>query len=79
MLLIDYSVNYEQALACHKPVEQAVQIWGPDRWLRTLVYQHTQIQRDLRQLYEACGQCFDRDDHRIRAIERTYQVLFEGT
>jgi hypothetical protein len=79
MLLIDYPVNYEQALAHREPAEEAVQIRDPDSWLRTLVHQYTHVQRDLRQLYEACGQQIDRDDHRIRAIERNYQVLFEGT
>jgi hypothetical protein len=79
ILSIEYPVNYKRALARREPIEQAVQIRDPDSWLRTLVHQHTQAQRDLQQLYEACGQHFDRDDHRIRAIERNYQVLFEGT
>jgi hypothetical protein len=55
-----------------------VEIASPASWVRCLVRHQAQAERDLRQLYEACGNQFNRSDARIRAIETAYNELLGG-
>jgi len=55
-----------------------VEIASPPPWVRCLVRQQTQAERDLRQLYVACGDVVDRTDQRIVAIESAYNELLGG-
>jgi hypothetical protein len=55
-----------------------VEIASPASWIRCLVRHQAEAERDLRQLYEACGNQFDRSDVRIRAIESAYNELLGG-
>jgi len=59
--------------------EQAVEIANPAVWVRILVQQQQQAERDLKQLTEMCGDAYDRTDRRTREIEQAYQTLAEGT
>ena len=61
------------------PTEEAVEISNPASWVRSLVHQQQQAEDDLRQLQELCGTTIDRTDRRIRAIERAYYTLAQGT
>ena len=46
-----------------------VEIVSPATWVRCLVRHQTQAEQDLRLLYEACGNKFDRSDAQMAAIE----------
>jgi len=59
--------------------EPAVEIANPAVWVRTLVRQQRQAERDLQQLMELCGDAYDETDRRTREIEQAYQTLAEGT
>jgi hypothetical protein len=61
------------------PASSHVKIASPATWLRCLVRHQTQAERDLHQLYEACGGQFDRTDARMLSIERAYNELLNGT
>jgi hypothetical protein len=56
-----------------------VEIASPATWLRCLVRHQTQAERDVQQLYEACGNQFDRTDQRMSSIETAYTELMNGT
>ena len=51
---------------------------SPATWIRCLVRHQTQAERDLHQLFEACGNQFDRQDRRMVAIEAAYNELSDG-
>jgi len=55
------------------------EIANPAVWVRILVQQQQQAERDLKQLTEMCGDAYDRTDRRPREIEQAYQTLAEGT
>jgi len=55
-----------------------VEIREPASWLRQLAHQHLLAQTDLQRLRQVCGGDFDRTNHRIRSIERSYETLFQG-
>ena len=59
--------------------EPAVEIANPAVWVRTLVRQQRQAERDLKWLTELCGDAYDKTDRRTREIEKAYQTLAEGT
>jgi len=59
--------------------EQAVEIANPAVWVRTLVHQQQQAERDLRRLMELCSDAYNRTDRRTPEIEQAYQTLAEGT
>jgi len=59
--------------------EPAVEIANPAVWLRTLVRQQWQAERDLQWLTELCGDAYDKMDRQTREIEQAYQTLAEGT
>jgi len=54
-----------------------VEIASPATWARCVVRHQAQAERDLRQLYEACSNKFDRSDTRMAAIELAYEELAE--
>jgi hypothetical protein len=78
MLRLEYPRNADEVYNDTSPVNDTVEIREPASWLRQLVHQHHQAQADLHRLRQICGGQFDRDDRRIRAIERNYVSLFEG-
>jgi len=59
--------------------EPAVEIANPAVWVRTLVRQQRQAERDLQRLTELCGDAYDKTEWRTREIEEAYQTLEEGT
>jgi len=59
--------------------EQALELANPAVWVRTMVRQQKQAERDLRQLTELCCNTIDRTDQRMVRIEEAYQTLAEGT
>jgi hypothetical protein len=56
-----------------------VEIASPSTWLRWLVRHQTQAKRDIKQLFEAYGNCFDQNDQWIVTIEAAYNELMNGT
>jgi hypothetical protein len=56
-----------------------VEIASPSTWLRCLVRHQTQAERDIKQLFEACGNRLDQNDQRIVTIEAAYNELMNGT
>lgn len=78
MLRLEYPRNIDDIYNDTEPNNDTVDIPDPANWLRQLVHQHQQAQSDLQRLREVCGGQFDRNDRRIRAIERNYETLFES-
>jgi hypothetical protein len=56
-----------------------VEIASPSTWLCCLVRHQTQAERDIKQLFEACGNRLDQNDQRIVSIEAAYNELMNGT
>jgi len=61
------------------PEEEALQIPNPATWLRALVKQQKQAEKDWTQLVRLCDNTVDRTDLRIEQIEKAYHNLTEGT
>jgi len=61
------------------PAEEALEISNPATWLRALVKQQKQAEKDLTQLVRLCDNTVDRTDLRIKQIEQAYHDLSEGT
>jgi hypothetical protein len=78
MLRLEYPQTVSEVIQFVEPRLDTVEIRDPPSWLRQLVYQHEQAKRDLQHLYELSGNQLDRDDHRIRAIERSYATIYHG-
>jgi len=62
-----------------EPTEEALEVTNPATWLRALVKQQKQAERDLAQLVGLCGNTIDHNDQKIRQIEQAYLELSEGT
>lgn len=62
-----------------EPAEEDLEVANPATWLRALVKQQKQAEKDLAQLVRLCGNTVDHIDQRIRQIEQAYQDLSEGT
>ena len=61
-----------------RPSLDTVEISQPAAWVRLLVQQQRQAQRDLREHKRACGDKFERTDLKVIEIERNYRVLCEA-
>lgn len=44
---------------------QTIEIQNPLSWVWQLVHRYAQAQKDLRYLYDVCGNEFDRQDRRL--------------
>jgi hypothetical protein len=78
MLRLEYPQTADEAINDEEPGNETVDILKPANWLRQMAQQQQQAQRDLQRLRQVCGGQFNRDDRRIRAIERQYTILFNG-
>jgi len=61
------------------PEEEALEIPNPATWLRALVKQQKQAEKDLTQLVRLCNNTADQTDLRIEQIEQAYHDLSEDT
>jgi hypothetical protein len=78
MLRLEYPKTVGEVIQYAEPRLDTIEIREPPGWLRQLVYQHEQAKRDLQHLYELSGNQLDRNDHRIRAIERNNATIYNG-
>jgi hypothetical protein len=76
MLRLEHPQTVSEVIQYVEPRLDTVEIHEPPGWLRQLVYQHEQAKRDLQHLFELNGNHLDRNDHRIRAIERNYATIY---
>jgi len=79
MLRLEAPRNVLQITDGTEPTEEALEVTNPATWLRALVKQQKQAERDLAQLVSLCGNTIDHNDQKIRQIEQAYQELSEGT
>jgi len=79
MLRLEAPRNLHQITDGALGPEPAVEIANLAVWVRTLVRQQWQAERDLQRLTELCGDAYDKTDRRTREIEQAYQTLAEGT
>jgi len=79
ILRLQYPRSMSNVIDDCTPDDTTVEIRHPAGWIRLMATQHRTAQRDLRQLHQACGGQFNRNDSRIKEIERNYNALYEGT
>jgi len=79
ILRLQYPRTMSNVIDDCTPDDTTVEIRHPAGWIRLMATQHRTAQRDLRQLHQACGGQFNRNDSKIKEIERNYNALYEGT
>jgi len=58
--------------------EETLEIANPVGWMRAMANHQQQVEQDLCQLRDLCGNPMDRTDRRIRRIEAAYKRLVHG-
>jgi len=78
MLRLEHPRTIEDIYSDTYPNGDIAEIRDPASWLRQLAHQYLLAQTDLQWLHHLCGRGFDRNDPRIRTIERNYETLCQG-
>jgi hypothetical protein len=78
MLRLEYPRTAMEVYNDQESDQTTIDMPNPSAWLRLLIQQQQQAQWDLEQLFNICGDAYDRADRGVVAIERTYGQLVAG-